>query len=63
MPVTKENGALLEDETNHLWFCSEFCRQQYLRHPRAWNQLHLHRRQCTSHRRVAHFMEVALNDI
>ena len=36
MPATVENGVLLEDETNGLWFCSEFCRQQYLRHPRAY---------------------------
>ncbi len=34
MPVTRESAVRLEE--THLWFCSEFCRQQYLRHPRAY---------------------------
>ena len=67
MPVTRENGVLLEDETNRLWFCSEFCRQQYLRHPRAY-EVGAVRLPQTVHwatRRVAYFsMELALaNDI
>ena len=67
MPVTKENGILLEDETKRFWFCSEFCRQQYLRHPRAY-EVGAPRSPQTVHwatRQVAYFsMEVALaNDI
>lgn len=63
MLVTKESGVSLEDETKRLWFCSEFCRQQYLRHPSAY-EVGAPRPPQTVHwatRRVAYFsMEVAL---
>ena len=63
MPVTEESGVPLEGETKRLWFCSEFCRQQYLRHPSAYEVGGPHPPQ-TVHwatRRVAYFsMEVAL---
>lgn len=67
MPVTEERARPLEYATTRLWFCSEFCRQQYLRHPRAY-EVDAPRPPQTVHwatRRVAYFsMEVALaNDI
>jgi YHS domain-containing protein len=36
MPVAEEQAVRLEHETERLWFCSEFCRQQFLRHARAY---------------------------
>jgi starch phosphorylase len=68
MPVTDDDALRLEREgTERLWFCSEFCRQQFLRHPRAYEPEPERRPQAVlwPTRRVAYFsMEVALaNDI
>jgi glycogen phosphorylase len=67
MPVAEGQAVRLEHEGERLWFCSEFCRQQFLRHPRAY-VAELPRAPQAVHwpaRRVAYFsMEVALsNDI
>jgi glycogen phosphorylase len=63
MPVTEDTGVPLVGETKRLWFCSEFCRQQYLRRPIAY-EVGPPRPPQTVHwatRRVAYFsMEVAL---
>lgn len=67
MQVAEKSAVLHEDETNRLWFCSEFCRQQYLRHPSAYEVGAPHPPQTVHWAtcRVAYFsMEVALaNDI
>lgn len=66
MPV-REDGALTLTGTRDLWFCSEFCRQQFLRNPRAYDAGTTDAPDPVdwSTRRVAYFsMEVALsNDI
>ena len=36
MPVSKDGGLRLSETSGDLWFCSEFCRQQFLRHPHAY---------------------------
>lgn len=36
MPVSEDGGLRLSDTSGDLWFCSEFCRQQFLRHPHAY---------------------------
>lgn len=65
MPVAEEGAVSLEHGQNRLWFCSEFCRQQFVRHPRAY-ETHLRRAPQTMQwptRRVAYFsMEVALSN-
>jgi starch phosphorylase len=64
MPVTEQTAVLLEEQTKRRWFCSEFCRQQYLRHPRAYDEIdgpHVPQTVQWATRRVAYFsMEVAL---
>lgn len=65
MPVTPEGGVLLEHGTKRLRFCSEFCRQQFLRHPRAYETEPAPAPRAIDwpHRRVAYFsMEVALSN-
>lgn len=65
MPVAEESAVLLEHEADRLWFCSEFCRQQFVRHPRAY-ETELRRAPQAMQwptRRVAYFsMEVALSN-
>lgn len=67
MPVAEGEGIYLEREgVERLWFCSEFCRQQFARHPKAyeaapWPQVP--RGVEWSGRRVAYFsMEIALSN-
>jgi starch phosphorylase len=63
MPVTRQSAVLLGNDPKGLWFCSEFCRQQYLRHPAAYVVDAARRRQRVhwESRQVAYFsMEVAL---
>ncbi|MGE3841889.1 MAG: alpha-glucan family phosphorylase [Vicinamibacterales bacterium] len=63
MPVT-DTGAEAEWEGTRYWFCSEFCRQQFLRRPFAYTDVPpgaAARPQDWSTRRVAYFsMEIAL---
>jgi starch phosphorylase len=67
MPIAEEHAVLLEYGVERLWFCSEFCRQEFLRHPRAYETPVQHAPHVVDFpgRRVAYFsMEVALaNDI
>ncbi len=67
MPVADEGTVSLDRGTERLWFCSEFCRQQFLRHPRAYeiDSRHPPKEIDWPDRRIAYFsMEVALsNDI
>jgi starch phosphorylase len=68
MPVPEEEAVFLERGTERVWFCSEFCRQQFVRHPRAYDEAALGfapKGVDWPRRRVAYFsMEVALsNDI
>jgi len=67
MPVVEDGAVVLEHGTERLWFCSEFCKQQFLRHPRAYEAAPVQPRAAIDwlSRRVAYFsMEVALsNDI
>ncbi len=67
MPVAPEHAVLLAGEIAGVWFCSEFCRQQYLRHPRAYEIVAAPLQSSVdwATRRIAYFsMEVALaNDI
>jgi YHS domain-containing protein len=67
MPVAEAQGVLFEHEGERLWFCSEFCRQQFLRHPRTYaaEPTGAPRAVEWPARRVAYFsMEVVLsNDI
>ena len=67
MPVA-EDGAVVESSgLERFWFCSEFCRQEFLRHPRAYAVEPAKPLAAVewASRRVAYFsMEVALsNDI
>lgn len=67
MPVDERSGVPLDHGGQHLWFCTEFCKEQFLRHPGAYGRgvPALRREVGWSSRRVAYFtMEVALaNDI
>ena len=36
MPVAEGQAVLLDHIGERFWFCSEFCRQEFLRHPRAY---------------------------
>ncbi len=67
MPVSEDGGLREAQITGDVWFCSEFCRQQYLRHPGAYASAPIALTTAVdwSSRRVAYFsMEVALaNDI
>ncbi|MEZ5318117.1 MAG: alpha-glucan family phosphorylase [Vicinamibacterales bacterium] len=63
MPVAEEAAVVLDHDTGRLRFCSEFCRQQFLRHPRAYvpEVVRAPRPADWPSRRVAYFsMEVAL---
>ena len=65
MPVAEESAVLLEHGMDRWWFCSEFCRQQFVRHPQAY-ETKLRRAPSAVEwptRRVAYFsMEVALSN-
>src|SRR6516164_1605247 len=66
MPVDEAAGVRLDRDGTVVWFCSEFCRQQLLRHPLAYQvepppvspeEVHW------PDRRIAYFsMEVALEN-
>ena len=65
MPVADEGGAIHVDGVERFWFCSEFCKQEFLKHPRAYatgpapSLAVVH----WANRRVAYFsMEVALSN-
>ena len=63
MPVPQERSVPLGADAQTVWFCSEFCRQQYLRHPRAYEVETAQALPTVqwAARRVAYFsMEVAL---
>ena len=63
MPVEGGTNIVADFGGTRLRFCSEFCRQQFLRHPAAYNGgVHAERRAVSwAERRVAYFtMEVAL---
>jgi len=63
MPVTDPAAILFEREGERHWFCSEFCRQQFVRHPRTYVDRPTRAPQIVDWptRRVAYFsMEVAL---
>ena len=65
MPVAEKGGIHVRDSTIDLWFCSEFCRQQFLRHPHAYVVARSERSHLVSwpDLRVAYFsMEVALTN-
>lgn len=65
MPVAEDQAVRLERDAERLWFCSEFCRQQFLRHPRAYGADPKGALQLVDFpsRRVAYFsMEVALSN-
>ena len=65
MPVAEDAAVVLEHGTERLWFCSEFCKQQFLRHPRAYETapVELRAEVDWTTRRVAYFsMEVALSN-
>ncbi len=64
MPVEEAAAVSLEHETERWWFCSEFCRQQFVRHPRAYDAESVRppRPVDWPSRRIAYFsMEVALS--
>jgi starch phosphorylase len=65
MPVTEDRAVVIEHGTERLWCCSEFCRQQFLKHPRAYDAEPV-RPPAAVHwprRRIAYFsMEVALSN-
>lgn len=65
MPVPEERAVVVDRDGERFWFCSEFCRQQFLRQPLAYEtgpappSTPVH----WAGRRVAYFsMEVALAD-
>jgi starch phosphorylase len=67
MPVADGEGVRLErEQLEPLWFCSEFCRQQFLKHPHAYEEASgpaPPRDVQWSSRRVAYFsMEIALSN-
>ena len=65
MPVDERTGVSSQHGDEHVWFCTEFCRQQFLRHPGAYEAgrtLAMAKGLEWSARRVAYFsMEVALD--
>jgi starch phosphorylase len=66
MPVPEDSAVVLDSGGGeHLWFCSEFCKQQFVRHPGAY-QLEVTATRAPvswATRRVAYFsMEVALSN-
>ncbi len=63
MPVQDTAGVSLDHGDQHLRFCSEFCKQQFLKHPGAYEAGASYVPQAVdwSRRRVAYFsMEIAL---
>ncbi len=63
MPVAESTSIVAELDGTRFRFCSEFCRQQFVRHPAAYNgQVHAPRRAVSwAERRIAYFtMEIAL---
>ena len=65
MPVDEKSGISIEHAGEHLWFCTEFCKEQFVRHPGAYErvQLAIRREVDWAARRVAYFtMEVALSN-
>jgi len=68
MPVPEDGTVFLERSTDRVWFCSEFCQRQFVRHPKAYEAAapgFVPKAVDWQGRRVAYFsMEVALsNDI
>lgn len=66
MPVAGEGGVLLEHRGQQRWFCSEFCKQAFVRHPLAYETVLPSRAAQAADwpaRHVAYFsMEVALSN-
>src|SRR5690349_19978319 len=65
MPVAEVGAIVLERAGERLWFCSEFCRQQFFRQPVAYEAVSVSPSALVDWpwRRVAYFsMEVALTD-
>jgi glycogen phosphorylase len=65
MPSIEGRGTLLERAGERLWFCSEFCRQEFLKHPRTYGAEPDHELPAVdmAKRRIAYFtMEVALKN-
>ena len=67
MPVAEDRAVTIEHGNARLWFCSEFCKQEFLRHPRAYAPEPVRPPAAVDwpSRRIAYFsMEVALaNDM
>lgn len=64
MPVEGQSGISIEHAGERLWFCTEFCKEQFVRHPGAYDRGAPDVRQEVGFaaRRVAYFtMEVALS--
>ncbi len=65
MPVDERAGVSLESKGERLWFCTDFCKQQFARHPGAYGHPSRSAKAALdwSARRVAYFtMEVALTN-
>ncbi len=65
MPVDEGGGVAIDYMGQRLRFCTEFCKEQFVRHPRAYQlgQADSSRAVAWSERRVAYFtMEVALSN-
>ena len=63
MPVDEESGVSIEHAGRRVWFCTEFCKAQFIRHPGAYDTGEPVIRQDVgwAARRIAYFtMEVAL---
>jgi len=63
MPVAEDAAVVVDRAAGRLWFCSEFCRQQFLRHPGAYTPEPISPRRALewANIRIAYFsMEVAL---
>ncbi|HQR40511.1 MAG TPA: alpha-glucan family phosphorylase [Blastocatellia bacterium] len=66
MPVDEASGISIDRDGRRLWFCTEFCKEQYLRHPGAYEPSvpDVPREVGWETRRVAYFtMEVALSNV
>lgn len=65
MPVDERVGLSLERDGDRLWFCTDFCRRQFERHPGAYGRPSRNAKVTLSWsaRRVAYFtMEIALEN-
>lgn len=65
MPVDERSGISLERASKRFWFCTEFCRRQFARHPGAYAGLQpsVAVEASWADRRIAYFtMEVALSN-